>query len=320
MPVLSVVMSVYNTATYLSQTIESVLAQTLTDFEFVIVDDGSTDNGPDILRHYAEQDARIRIISQANQGTSLALNVGIEATQTDIIARMDSDDLMLPNRLERQLAYFRQHPEASVVSCLAHYINDKNKIIGKNYSDLLTIEDCQRYIRENRIIFCLHPGAMLNKQALEDVGGYRPMLRYAQDIDLWNRLADREHYTIVMPEILMQYRIHPDASMAKVGQRSTMAGWVKHCARLRRKGKPELSYEAYCQQLNSASWTDKIKRKWLIYRDAYYRSAGMMYGSRRYLTFVAYITIAFVMDPRYVLFKLNRQVFAKGSLVGVQEY
>ena len=320
MPVLSVVMSAYNAAEYLSQTIESVLAQSLTDFEFIIVDDGSTDDTPAILRRYAAQDPRIQVITQPNRGTPAALNAGISAAQTDIIARMDADDLMLPPRLERQLAYVQQHPEASVISCLAHYINDQNKIIGKNYSDLLTVEDCQRYIREDRIIFCLHPGAMFRKADVEEIGGYRPMLKYAQDIDLWNRLADRQHYTIVMPEILMRYRIHPGASMAKVDQRSMMAEWVKHCARLRRQGKPEVSFENYRRQLNAASRFTKFRRKWLIYRDAYYRSAGMMFGSRRYFTFVKHIIIAFLMDPQYVLFKLNRQIFAKGSLAGASEY
>ena len=320
MPVLSVVMSVYNAAVYLPQAIESVLAQSLTDFEFIIVDDGSTDHTPHILRHYATQHARINVITQPNRGTPVALNVGDGAAQTDIIARIDADDLMLPHRLERQVAYLRQHPEASVVSCLAHYINSKNKIIGKNYSDLLTVEDCQRYIREDRIIFCLHPGAMIRKSALEDVGGYRPILRYAQDIDLWNRLADREHYTIVMPEVLMQYRIHTGSSMGKVKQRSAMAGWVKDCARRRRRGNSELSYENYCHQLDAAPWIDKVKRKWFIYRDAYYRSAGVMYGSRRYLAFAVHFTIAFLLGPRYVLFKLNHQIFAKGSLVEGREY
>ena len=315
MPVLSVVMAAYNSARYLSQTIDSVLAQSLTDFEFIIVDDGSTDDTPRILRHYAQQDARIKVVTQTNQGTPTALNVGDAAAQADVIARMDSDDLMLPHRLARQLAYLRQHPEASVVSCLAHYINPRNQIIGKNYSDLLTVEDCRRYVREDRIIFCLHPGAMLRKSAVQEVGGYRPELRYAQDIDLWNRLADQEHYTIVMPEVLMQYRIHPTASMTKVSERSVMAGWVKYCARQRRRGQPEPSYESYQRQLKASSWTKRVQRKRIVYRDAYYRSAGMMYGSRRYGAFAAYLTAAFLLGPHYVLFKLKRQVLAKKSLV-----
>ena len=310
-PVLSVVMSAYNAAAYLSQTMDSVLSQSLTDFEFVIVDDGSRDKTPEILQHYAQLDRRINVLSQPNRGTPTALNAGVAAAQASVIARMDADDLMLPHRLEKQLDYLQQHPEATVVSCLAHYINDKNKIIGKNYSDLLTVEDCRRYISENRIIFCLHPGAMFRKQPFEEVGGYRQQLTYAQDIDLWNRLADRQYYTIVMPEILMQYRVHPEASMAKVDQRSTMTGWAIHCARRRRKGEAELSYEIYCDQLNSAPWTEKVKRKWLIYRNAYYRTAGMMYGSRRYGKFALYMVAAFLLGPRYVLFKLNHQVFSK---------
>lgn len=320
MPVLSVVMSAYNAATYLSTTIESVLTQSLTDFEFIIVDDGSTDDTPRILQRYADQDARVTVITQSNQGTPVALNTGISAAQTTIIARMDADDRMLPHRLEKQLIYLQQHPEAAVVSCLAHYINGKNKIIGKTYSDLLTVDDCRRYMRENRIIFCLHPGAMIRKQAIEEIGGYRPWLRYAQDIDLWNRLADKGHYTIVMPEILMQYRVHPSASMVKIGQRSMMAGWVKHSARCRRRGEPELPFERYQHQIKTASWTEKLKRKRIIYRDAYYRAAGMMFGSDRYVAFAAYLMAAFLLGPRYVLFKLNHQIFAKGSLAVAHEH
>lgn len=312
-PALSVVMTAYNSADYLGQAVESVLSQSFTNFEFVIVDDGSTDDTAQILQYYAGRDDRINVITQANQGTPTAINVGMKATRSDVIARMDADDRMLPTRLEKQLDYLHQHPEATVISCLAHYINHKNEVIGKNYSDLLTIEDCQRYVAEDRIIFCLHPGAMFRKQAILEIGGYRRSMIYAQDIDLWNRLADHGHYTIVMPEILMEYRVHPRASMTKVKQRSDIARWVIHCARQRRRGMPELSLLEYRARLADSPWRDKVKRWWVIYRDAYYRTAGMMYGSRRYGKFLAYLALAFLIAPRYVLFKLNHQIFSKGS-------
>ena len=312
-PAVSVVMSVYNSASYLKEAVDSVLAQSFTNFEFVIVDDGSTDRSSQILSAYAAQDPRILLITQENQGLPAALNAGMAAARSEIIARMDADDIMLPDRLAKQLSYLRAHPEATVVSCLAHYINGKNRVIGKNYTNLLTVADCQRSIANGELIFCLHPGAMFHKQPVVEIGGYRSAMIYAQDIDLWNRLADQGHYTIVMPEILMRYRVHPEASMAKVRERATRSKWVSHCAYCRRRGEDEPSLEAYQEQLNSASPWVKLKRKRLMYRNAYYRNAGMMYGSRQYGKFAGYLALAALLAPRYVLFKLNHQIFSKGS-------
>ena len=313
-PTLSVVMNVYNGGAYLPAALESVLGQTFSDFEFIIVDDGSTDDTPATLQRYAEQDERIRIITQPNQGTPTAINNGIAASRADIIARMDADDRMLPQRLEKQLAYLRSHPKATVVSCLAHYINERDEIIGKNYTELLTVADCQRYIDEDKIIFCLHPGAMYWKQPIVEVGGYRPEMIYTQDTDLWNRLGDHGYYTIVMPEILMQYRIHPNSAMNNVGLRTDISSWAFDSARRRRRGEPELSFAEFRAKLASAPWYARFRRRWGVYRVAYYRAAGVMYGSRRYGKFLAYLLISFLMDPRYVFFKLRNQIFSQGSL------
>ena len=313
-------MTAYNSEAYIEQAVDSVLNQSLADFEFVIVDDGSTDRTPAILQRYAQADERIKVVTQPNQGTPTAINAGIAVAQAEVIARMDADDRMLPERLEKQLAYLQRHPEATVVSCLAHYINDQNQVIGKNYSDLLTVEDCQRYIREDKIIFCLHPGAMFRKEPVLEIGGYRPMMIYAQDIDLWNRLADHGYYTIVMPEILMQYRIHPNASMAKVNERSDIAGWVMQSARRRRRGEAELTLPEYRAQLAATPWPKKIKRRWIIYRDAYYRAAGMMYGSRRYVRFVLYLALAFLLGPRYVFFKTESPDIFQGRSYSENRY
>ncbi len=319
LPSLSVIMAAYNSEDYLEAAIESVLAQSFSNFEFIIVDDGSTDSTPDILQHYAAQDDRIVVIPQTNQGRPAAANAGLAVSRADVIARIDADDRMLPQRLEKQLAFLEQHPEVTVVSCLAHYINTRGEVIGKNYTDLLTVADCQRYVAEDRIIFCLHPGATFRKQPVLEIGGYRREMIYAQDIDLWNRLADHQYYTVVMPEILMQYRIHPEASMTKVKERSDFSGWVIANTRRRRRGEAELSLVAFREQLAAAPWRKRLKRRWIIYRDAYYRSAGLMFGSRRYGWFVAYMLAASVMGPRYVFFKLSRQIFSKGSLTAAEE-
>ncbi len=318
-PILSVVMTAYNAAHYLDAAVESVLSQSLSNFEFIIVDDGSTDSTPAILQRYAAQDDRIIVITQTNQGSPAAANEGIAASRADIIARIDADDRMLPQRLEKQLAFLEQHPEVTVVSCLAHYINTRGEVIGKNYTDLLTVADCQRYVAEDRIIFCLHPGATFRKQPVLEIGGYHREMKYGEDIDLWNRLADHQYYTVVMPEVLMQYRVHPQSSMVKIASHSDILSWVIDNTRRRRRGEAELSLVAFREQLAAAPWRKRLKRRWIIYRDAYYRSAGLMFGSRRYGWFVAYMLAASVMGPRYVFFKLSRQIFSKGSLTAPQE-
>src|SRR5215213_8085491 len=116
-PPLSVVMPVYNGKAYVGQAIESILTQTFTDFEFMIVDDGSTDGSNEIIEAYAQRDGRIRVLSQCNQGTSVALNTGIALARGELIAHMGADDIALPQRFERQLHYLRQNPQIGVLGC-----------------------------------------------------------------------------------------------------------------------------------------------------------------------------------------------------------
>ncbi|MEA2735824.1 MAG: hypothetical protein QOE14_2275, partial [Humisphaera sp.] len=110
-PAVSVLMPVYNAARYLAEAVESILAQTFRDFEFVIVDDGSTDRSPAMLDEYAKRDSRIRIIRRPNTGIVGALNDAIAESKAALIARMDADDVSLPDRLEKQVAYLRDHAE-----------------------------------------------------------------------------------------------------------------------------------------------------------------------------------------------------------------
>src|SRR6478672_11907562 len=109
-PTLSVLMPVYNGARYLAEAVESILGQTFRDFELIIVNDGSTDGSEKILRRYAEQDGRIKLISRPNTGIVGALNDAIAASKCELMARMDADDVAMPDRFEKQLAYMRDHP------------------------------------------------------------------------------------------------------------------------------------------------------------------------------------------------------------------
>src|SRR5258706_14041022 len=114
-PAVSVVMPVYNGERYLASAIDSILAQTFTDFELIAVDDGSTDSSLPMLKRYAERDPRVRVISRPNTGIVGALSDAIAAARAPLIARMDADDLSLPLRFERQVAYLSGHPQCVLV-------------------------------------------------------------------------------------------------------------------------------------------------------------------------------------------------------------
>jgi glycosyltransferase involved in cell wall biosynthesis len=129
MPRISVVMSVYNGEKYLRQAIESILQQTYTDFEFIIIDDGSTDSSREIIQSY--DDKRIRlVINEQNIGLTKSLNKGIRLAKGEFIARMDADDISLPQRFEKQVAYLDSHPEVGVLGTYANIIDHRGKIIN----------------------------------------------------------------------------------------------------------------------------------------------------------------------------------------------
>src|SRR5688572_25740567 len=114
-PTVSVVMTVYNTERYVREAVESILGQTFRDFEFIIIDDGSTDSAPAILREYADRDPRIRLVSRPNTGIVRAANEGIALARGNYLARMDSDDVALPHRFEKQVRYLNEHPACVLV-------------------------------------------------------------------------------------------------------------------------------------------------------------------------------------------------------------
>src|SRR5512135_1833139 len=114
-PLISVCMPVYNAERYIARAVESILGQTFGDFEFLILDDGSTDGSLEILRRYANHDPRIRLTSRPNKGLPPSLNELVDQARGEFIARMDADDVALPERFARQVEYLRAHPDCVLV-------------------------------------------------------------------------------------------------------------------------------------------------------------------------------------------------------------
>jgi glycosyltransferase involved in cell wall biosynthesis len=199
---LSVVMSVYNGAATLPATLHSIVAQTMTDFELVVVDDGSADATPSILSQYAGRDARIRVLSQANSGLTRALIRGCEEARADVIARHDCGDRSHPERFARQLALLEQGHV--LVACATRFSTSEGDELYVARADG---DEVRRSLREDdatRIHALPHHGsAMCRRDVYVAAGGYRPQFRLAQDLDLWIRIAPLGTIGI-LPDVLYE--------------------------------------------------------------------------------------------------------------------
>ncbi len=203
-PAISVAMSVYNCERYVALAIESILAQNFGDFEFIIVDDGSTDGSAAIIDEFASKDTRIRAIHRQNKGLIFSLNQALAEARAPIIARMDADDIANPERFERQYDFLQLQPEYGVVSSWTTDIDEN----GDPYpiADHGHPADHEGFLEalETGTPLC-HPATMYRRDLVLSVGGYHAAFKHCEDLDLWLRLSDKTRLCS-LPERLMQYR------------------------------------------------------------------------------------------------------------------
>jgi glycosyltransferase involved in cell wall biosynthesis len=241
---ITILMTVYNTAKFLPEAIESVLRQTVRDFEFLIIDDGSTDGSLEILEKYAAEDKRIRLIAQKNTGCSQAWNYGFTLTDSDWIFRFDSDDVMYPQRLERQVAFIESHPGVKVVSCIVDYIDEHGVKIMTSKPVLMTKRDWQHYYSKCRPVVIPHTGAALHRQTVLEMGGYN--YDFFSDTYLFSRMMEAGHMIMLQPEILGGYRVHSSSIMSRnVFWGEVGAEWIHDNWQRRRSGQPEIDWATY---------------------------------------------------------------------------
>lgn len=203
-PKVSVVMSCFNTSRTLTAAIDSILDQTFRDFEFVIVDDGSTDDTLDRLKSYQKTDERIKVIAnEKNIGLAASLNTGIQAASASLIARMDADDISMSTRLEKQVSFLSKHPSVHIVGTGIIEMNQAGEtgltqILPEEHSDIIT------RVFKKPLLF--HPTIMVRKEVYTGVGMYNPSIRWAEDADLWYRIYDQVKFHNLQ-EPLLYYRI-----------------------------------------------------------------------------------------------------------------
>ena len=204
-PTISVVMPVYNAQRYVAEAIESILGQTFRDFEFLIIDDGSTDGSLAILERYAAQDSRIRLWSGPNEGYVPRLNEMLHQARGDLIGRMDADDVSFPDRFARQVEFLRSHPEVDVVGGARENIDSKGRFlfVSREAED----HDGIQSQLLNGICPISHPSVLMRRKAVLAVGGYRAEMMPAEDADLWLRMGERGRLAN-LADVVLRYREH----------------------------------------------------------------------------------------------------------------
>ena len=208
-PAVSVVLPLYNAAAFLREAIDSVLAQTFTDFELIIINDGSTDSSERIVRSYA--DPRIRFLHHdRNRGLVAVLNEGIERAKGRYIARMDADDIMLPGRLSKQEAFLKEHPEIDLVAAHVELMNVDGETTGVWDTDRAVVSEDEIRAMMPRTNCIAHPTVLFRSSSLGSLR-YDPRMTEGEDWELWLRMLSRGLRIAKIPEVLLRYRQHPSS-------------------------------------------------------------------------------------------------------------
>jgi glycosyltransferase involved in cell wall biosynthesis len=211
LPLISVVLPVRNGARTVARAIASIRGQTLAEWELVIVDDGSTDETSDRLAAAAQEDARVRVVTQRALGLVAALNTGLAAARGALVARMDADDESHPERLARQATVFEADPGLGVVSCLVEFGGDRPANAGYAlHVDWLNSVCGPNEIGLNRFVESplAHPSVMFRRSVMERWGGYRAG-DFPEDYELWLRWLDRGVVMTKVPETLVTWHDAP---------------------------------------------------------------------------------------------------------------
>jgi glycosyltransferase involved in cell wall biosynthesis len=191
-------MSVYNGRRYVAGAVQSVLNQSFGDFEFILIDDGSTDGSAAVMKRLADADDRIRLVHQSNQGLTASLNRGLRMARGTYIARMDDDDLTHPERFERQVRFLNAHPEVGIVGTRLQFIDAGGRVLGE-WSVPSDPADIAWRLLFNT---CLcHPSIMVRRRLFDTLGGYAEWATTAQDYELFSR-AVLETQLANLPDIL----------------------------------------------------------------------------------------------------------------------
>jgi glycosyltransferase involved in cell wall biosynthesis len=260
-PLISVVLPVWNGERYLVESIDSILSQTLSDLELIVVDDGSTDRSLEIIRSY--KDPRVRVFVRERQGLAPTLDFGIQRARARWIARQDADDASHPQRLELQMQTLEENPEAILCYCDVELVGESVYFPSierfPHTMGLLAMQLCyQCPIAHSSVIF--------DRGAYREVGGYSVSEQYAEDFGLWGRLIRYGDF-VSLPKKLVKFRLHGESITTRArGDHNEMARGIaiRHCAEFFRLDVVH-SIRAYRTLMREAGSHRYIDWLWLLF-------------------------------------------------------
>ncbi len=211
-PLVSVLLPVYNAERYLAEAVESILRQSFSDFELLVIDDGSRDRSGQILQSFAQRDPRIRLLRRENRGLIATLNEMLTLAQGEFLARMDADDLATPDRLALQVQFLQQHPQIVCVGGAFDLIDAQGRTVQAVPMPEQNAEIQQMLLIGRTIIN--HPCALIRRSALLQIGGYDPTMRTVEDLDMLLKLGELGELAN-LPDTVLQYRFHFESVSAQ---------------------------------------------------------------------------------------------------------
>lgn len=251
---IDVLVTVYNGERFLTQTLDSVLAQTFIDWRLIVVDDQSTDGTAAILADYAARDQRITVVPGPHLGIAAAANAGLAYVTAPLVARLDGDDIALPERLQVQHDFLQRHPDVLAVGSDVMLIDEDNKRLRRRHAPVGW--EKIRTILQTRNCMC-HPSSMIRSEALHRIGGYRAKFRNSLDYDLWLRIAEIGKIENIAQDLLLYRRHAAQVSASGNTHRQTIYSVGAATDFFLRKYRPDLG-ETAIDEANTDDLADKL--------------------------------------------------------------
>ena len=240
-PFISVVIPAYNAAVFLPEVIQSVMEQSYSEWELLVIDDGSTDNTATLVSDYSQSDSRVRLISKENGGVSVARNLGTEIAKGELIAFLDSDDLWLKDKLSVHVDYMKSHPQVGVSFSRVELIESDGSTTNKLTDNIVDTLKPQDLFYSNPTVTTSN--LVIRKSVFQELDGFDTSMQYNEDIDLLFRLAIQNHWKIEgIDQVLVQYRLHSSGLSSTL--KKMEEGWVTLMTKARQKA-PSLVDEHY---------------------------------------------------------------------------
>ena len=304
---ISVIMAAYNAGNFIAPAIESILNQTYQDFEFIIIDDGSTDNTLEIIKFYLEKDSRIRVIQSNHLGACCARNLGIRESKYPWIAVMDADDIAMPERFEKQINAAKVNPKVVVWGTYANHISATGEVLSLVRQGVVNEKEFYDRWQEGHIPFVIHPTALINKEIFLKVGGYAKGFYPTEDFELFERMGNYGSI-VAIPEPLLLYRVHSQsASMTKFFTQKILARYVfaRHRNRIAGQQEPELNQ--FIEEYKRQPLFSRLKRDIFTLGQFWYRKAGLFFAEKQYIQASLYLSMAIASNPLYSIPRVWKQ-------------